>query len=132
MQDHDFIRAPVLLHTFSKFDEDLLKQCASPLLKGLADCLKGPNGLRVELASSPDFWAILNKLQRVPEAAGDVFQLVEDLTTPSLPGVTADNYEAAIALLNEFATTAQVGARQEQLYDQAVRRGKAPKSKKPE
>ncbi|KAF2451285.1 hypothetical protein P171DRAFT_375329 [Karstenula rhodostoma CBS 690.94] len=130
--DHDFIRAPVLLHTFSKFDEELLKQCASPLLKGLADCLKGPNGLRVELASSPDFWAILNKLQRVPEAAGDVFQLVEDLTTSSLPGVTADNYEAAIALLNEFATTAQVGARQEQLYDQAVRRGKAPKPKKPE
>ncbi|KAF1964602.1 Sec7-domain-containing protein [Bimuria novae-zelandiae CBS 107.79] len=130
--DHDYIRAPVLLHTFSKFDEELLKQCASPLLKGLADCLKGLNGLRVELASSPDFWAILNKLQRVPEAAGDVFQLVEDLTTSSLPGLTADNYEAAIALLNEFATTAQVGARQEQLYDQAVRRGKAPKSKKPE
>lgn len=101
-------------------------------MKGLADCLKGPNGLRVELASSPDFWAILNKLQRAPEAAGDVFQLVEDLTTSSLPGVTADNYEATIALLNEFANTAQVGARQEQLHDQAVRRGKAPKSKKPE
>jgi brefeldin A-resistance guanine nucleotide exchange factor 1 len=121
-----------LLHTFSTFSEDLLKQCAGPLLKGLADCCKGPNGLRIELASSPDFWSILNALHRVPEAAGEVFQLVEDLTTSPQPGITADNYESAIALLNEFATAAQVGARQEQLHDQAARRGKAPKAKKPE
>lgn len=130
--DFDFIRAPVLLHTFSKFDEALLKECAQPLLKGLSDCCKGPSALRSELASSPDFWVILNTLQRVPDAAGDVFQLVEDLTTSSQPGVTADNYEAAIALLNEFATAAQVGAVLEQRYDQAVKRGKAPKAKKPE
>lgn len=68
----------------------------------------------------------------MPEAAGDVFQLVEDLTTSPQPGITADNYEAAIALLNEFATAAQVGAIQEQRHDQATRRGKAPKSKKTE
>lgn len=130
-QDFDFIRAPVLLHTFSSFDQELLKQCADPLLKGLSDCCKGPNGLRVELATSPDFWAILKSLHQVPEAAGDVFQLVEDLTSTQ-PGINADNYEAAIALLNEFATAAQVGARQEQLHDQAARRGKVQKSKKPE
>ncbi|KAF2645418.1 Sec7-domain-containing protein [Massarina eburnea CBS 473.64] len=128
--DYDFIRAPVLLHTFSTFDKDLLKQCADPLLKGLSECCKGVNGLRIELASSPDFWSILNTLHQVPEVAGEVFQLVEDLTTSSQPGITADNYEAAIALLNEFATAAQVGARQEQLHDQAVRRGQAQKSKK--
>jgi len=120
------------LHTFSSFDPELLKQCAQPLLKGLSDCCKGPNGLRSELASSPDFWAILNTLFRVPEAAGDVFQLVEELTTSAQPGITADNYEAAIALLNEFATAAQIGAVQEQQQDQAARRGKAPKSKKTE
>jgi brefeldin A-resistance guanine nucleotide exchange factor 1 len=57
---------------------------------------------------------------------------VEDLTTSSQPGITADNYEAAIALLNEFATAAQIGAREEQLYDQAARRGKGQKAKKPE
>jgi len=68
----------------------------------------------------------------VPEAAGDVFQLVEDLTTSTQPGITADNYEAAIALLNEFATAAQVGAREEQLHDQATKRGKGFKTKKPE
>lgn len=121
----------MLLHTFSSFDQELLKQCAQPLLKGLSDCCKGPNGLRNELASSPDFWAILNTLHNVPEAAGDVFQLVEDLTTSSQPGISADNYEAAIALLNEFATAAQVGAADEQRHEQASKRGKAPK-KKPE
>ncbi|KAF2273587.1 Sec7-domain-containing protein [Westerdykella ornata] len=131
--DFDFIRAPVLLHTISKFDSDLLKQCAQPLLKGLSDCCRGPSGLRSELASSPDFWIILSQLSSVPEAAGDVFQLVEDLTTSAQPGITADNYEAAISLLNEFATAAQVGAIEEQRHDHAVRRGKAPpKSKKPE
>jgi brefeldin A-resistance guanine nucleotide exchange factor 1 len=98
----------------------------------LTDCCKGPNALRSELAGSPDFWAILSRLSGVPESAGDVFALVEDLSTSSQPGITADNYEAAIGLLNEFATAAQVGARDEQLYDQAARRGKGQKMKKPE
>jgi hypothetical protein len=88
--------------------------------------------LRSELAGSPDFWSILSRLSNVPDAAGDVFALVEDLTTSTQPGITADNYEAAIALLNEFATAAQVGAREEQLFDQAARRGKGQKPKKPE
>lgn len=122
----------MLLHTFSSFNEALLHECSQPILKGLTDCCKGPNALRNELAGSPDFWTILNRLSSVPEAAGDVFALVEDLTTSSQPSITADNYEAAIALLNEFATAAQVGAREEQLYDQATRRGKGPKAKKPE
>jgi brefeldin A-resistance guanine nucleotide exchange factor 1 len=130
--DYDFIRAPVLLHTFSSFNDALLRECAQPILKGLTDCCKGPNALRSELAGSPDFWTILNRLAGVPDAAGDVFQLVEDLTTSSQPGITADNYEAAIALLNEFATAAQVGAREEQIHDQAARRGKVQKPKKPE
>lgn len=121
------------LHTFSSFDSELLKQCAQPLLKGLSDCCKGPTALRSELANSPDFWSILNSLHSVPEAAGDVFQIVEDLATSSQPGISADNYEACIALLNEFATAAQVGALQEQRNDQAARRGKgAPKPKKTE
>lgn len=98
----------------------------------MSDCCKGPNALRSELAGSPDFWTILNRLASVPDAAGDVFSLVEELTTSPQPGITADNYEAAIALLNEFATAAQVGAREEQLHDQAVRRNKGQKPKKPE
>ncbi len=133
IQDYDFLRAPVLLHTFSSFDDALLHECSQPLLKGLSDCCKGTNALRSELAGSPDFWTILNRLSGTPDAAGDVFQLVEDLTTSPQPSITADNYEAAIALLNEFATAAQVGAREEQLHDQATRRGgKGSKPKKPE
>ncbi|KAH4696790.1 hypothetical protein HBH67_186910 [Parastagonospora nodorum] len=130
--DYDFIRAPVLLHTFSGFNDSLLNECSQPILKGLTDCCKGPNALRSELAGSPDFWSILSRLSSVPEAAGDVFALVEDLTTSTQPGITADNYESAIAILNEFATAAQVGAREEQLFDQAARRGKGQKPKKPE
>jgi brefeldin A-resistance guanine nucleotide exchange factor 1 len=118
------------MHTFSSFNDALLHECAQPILKGLTDCCKGPNALRSELAGSPDFWTILNRLASVPDAAGDVFQLVEDLTTSPQPGITADNYEAAIALLNEFATAAQVGAREEQLHDQAARRNKGQKPKK--
>jgi len=105
-----------------------LHSCSQPILAGLSDCCKGPNALRSELAGSPDFWTILSRLSSVPDSAGDVFALVEDVTSSS---ITADNYEAAIALLNEFATAAQVGAREEQLYDQAARRG-GKKAKKPE
>jgi brefeldin A-resistance guanine nucleotide exchange factor 1 len=130
--DFDFIRAPVVLHTFSSFDQELLKQCAEPLLKGLSECCKGSSGLRSELSNSPDFWTILNTLQAVPEAAGDVFQIVEELASSARPGICADNYESAMNLFNEFATAAQVGAILEQRYDQAVRRGKGPKPKKPE
>lgn len=120
------------MHTFSSFNDSLLHECAQPIMKGLSDCCKGSNALRSELAGSPDFWTILSRLASVPDAAGDVFSLVEDLTTSSQPGITADNYEAAIALLNEFATAAQVGAREEQLHDQAVRHNKGQKPKKPE
>jgi hypothetical protein len=123
----------VLLHTFSSFNDALLNECSQPILKGLTDCCKGPNALRSELAGSPDFWAILSRLSAVPEAAGDVFAVVEDLTTSTQPGITADNYEAVIALLNEFATAAQVGAREEQLFDQASKRSRGgQKPKKPE
>ncbi|KAH8708485.1 hypothetical protein GQ44DRAFT_830770 [Phaeosphaeriaceae sp. PMI808] len=130
--DYDFIRAPVLLHTFSSFNDGLLNESSQSILKGLTDCCKGPSALRSELAGSPDFWTILNRLSGKPDAAGDVFGLVEDLTTSPQPGITADNYEAAIALLNEFATAAQIGAREEQMHDQAARRGKGQKVKKPE
>lgn len=117
---------------FSSFDEALLMECSQPLLHGLSGCCKGPVALRSQLAGSPDFWTILSRLCGVPMAVGDVFQLVEDLTTSPQPCITADNYEATIALLNEFATQAQVGAREEQLPDQAARCGKGQKPKRPE
>ncbi|EON60989.1 hypothetical protein W97_00199 [Coniosporium apollinis CBS 100218] len=130
--DYDFVRAPVVLHTFSKFDQDLIKQCAPLLLKGLSDCINGPSGLRNEMANSPDFWSLLHALLPVTEASADVFRIVEELITSPRPGITADNYEAAIALLNEFATAGSVGATEEQRQDPAARRGRQAKPKAPQ
>jgi len=131
-QDHDFIRAPVVLHSISSFDQDLLKQIAMPVLKGLSDCVKGPTGLRNEIVTSPDFWSILFTLHTMAEAAADVYSIVDELANSPKPGITADNYEAAVSLLNAFATEASVGAIDEQRRDQAARRGKATKPSKPQ
>lgn len=124
--DHGYIRAPVVLHAISSFRDDLLKQCAQPILKGIYGCVSGPPQLKNEMATSPDFWAVLHTLQTVPEAAGLAFQIAESITDGSSQAITADNYEAAVSLLNAFATAGSVGARQEQQREQAARRGQQP------
>ena len=121
--DHGYIRAPVVLHAISSFRDDLLKQCAQPILKGIHGCVSGPPRLKNEMATSPDFWAVLHTLQTVPEAAGLAFQIAEAVADTSSQAITADNYEAAVSLLNGFATAGSVGARQEQKREQAARRG---------
>ncbi|KKY23719.1 putative guanine nucleotide exchange factor [Diplodia seriata] len=128
--DHDYIRAPVILHTFATFDQDVLKQVAPTLLKGLLDCINGPISLRNELVNSPDFWTLLRTLHTSPEVAADVFQVAESLTLSNPPGICADNYEAAIALLNGFATAGSAGAIEEQRGDAKRQRGKGVKQKK--
>lgn len=82
------------------------------------------------MANSPDFWSILRSLRTMPEAAPAVFNILENITNPSAPGVTPDNYEAAVSLLNDFATDASIGATDEQRMDQAARRGKPVTPKK--
>lgn len=121
--DHGYIRAPVVLHAISSFRQDLLKQCAQPILKGVYGCISGPTELRNEVASSPDFWAVLHTLQSLPEAAPLAFQTVEAVASGPSPAITADNYEATVALLNAFATAGSVGARFEQQREQTARRG---------
>ena len=130
--DHGYIRAPVVLHAISSFRDDLLKKTAQPILKGIHGCISGPAELKNEMATSPDFWAVLHTLQPVPEAAGLVFQIGEAVADGYSPAITADNYEAAVALLNAFATAGSIGARQEQLRDHAARRGQQqpPQEKK--
>lgn len=129
--DHGYIKTPVVLHAISSFNHDLLMQCAKPILKGIYGCVSGPPELKNELATSPDFWAVLHSLQRQPDAAELAFQIVESVASGPAPAITADNYEPALALLNAFATTGSVGARQEQQRDQAHRRGQqAPPDKK--
>ncbi|KAI9667680.1 MAG: GDP/GTP exchange factor for ARF [Bathelium mastoideum] len=127
--DHDYIRAPVVLHTISSFDEELLKQSALPVLKGMFVCIQGPSGLRKEMATSPDFWVILHRLHRETEATPVVFDILEDVGTGSPSAITSDNYESAISLLNDFATAGSVGATQEQKRDEALKRGRQQKDK---
>lgn len=133
--DHGYIRAPVVLHSISSFRQDLLRQCAQPILKGIHGCISGPVELRNEMASSPDFWAVLHILQSQAEAAALVFQISESVADGPNPAITPDNYEACVALLNTFATAGSIGARQEQQQQQASRRGQLQQStpeKKPE
>lgn len=44
-QDHDYVRAPVVLHTISSFNQDLLQRCGPTILKGISGCIKGHAGL---------------------------------------------------------------------------------------
>lgn len=111
---HDFVRVPVVLHSLSSCSQELLEQSAMPLLKGLSDCINGSPSLRSEVATSPDFWSILRNLAGVPDAAAAVFRIIDDLVQREKKGVTADNYEATITLLNDFATAGSVGAQEEQ------------------
>lgn len=128
--DHGYIRAPVVLHAISSFRNDLLKQCAQPILKGMYGCVSGPVELRHEMATSPDFWNVLQILQPLPEAAALVFQIVEHVADPSSMAITSDNYEAAVLLLNAFATAGSIGAKQEQQKEQAAKRGVQPPTDK--
>ena len=126
--DHGYIRAPVVLHAISSFRDDLLRQCAQPILKGMYGIVSGPPELKNEVATSPDFWSVLHTFQPVPEAAPLVFQIAESVADSSTPAITADNYEAAVALLNGFATAGSIGAKEEQQREQAARRSQQPPS----
>lgn len=123
--DLEYVRTPVVLHTISSFNRDLLKECAQPILKGLSECVKSPTGLRKEIATSPDFWAVLQSLQPLPEVAPSVFDILEDVTGGTSAAITADNYEPAITLLNTFATAGSTGAAREARQEQPARRGRA-------
>ncbi|THY94491.1 Sec7-domain-containing protein [Aureobasidium pullulans] len=123
-EDHDYVRAPVVLHTISSFNQDLLRRCGPTILKGISECIKGPASLRKEMATSPDFWSVLHALQPVSEAAPLAFHITEDIATGSPQAITADNYESAIGLLNTFATAGSAGIVREQRRDPAARRGK--------
>ncbi len=105
---------PVLLHSVSSFSKDNLKKTSEVVLQGLKLCIAEPGPLRSEIMTSPDFWVILGTLAGQPESAQTVFELLESGVGGSPPAILADNYEAAVTLLNEFASGASVGAPPEQ------------------
>lgn len=131
-QNHSFVRAPVILHTISSFDHSTLEKSAIPILRGLSLCIKKPSPLRNEITNTPDFWSTIQNVHDIPEAAASVFGLVENVVTTRPPAVTADNYEAAVSLLNSFAVAGSVGAIEEQKLDKIARKSKAARQTKPQ
>ncbi|CAM1511078.1 Fc.00g085910.m01.CDS01 [Cosmosporella sp. VM-42] len=104
--DDDFVNVPFLLHTISSLPQDALGKTSDLVLTGLAACIDESGPLRREMMTSPDFWAILRTLAGKPESAALVFGILEKGTTGTPPAIMADNYEAAISLLNDFASAA--------------------------
>lgn len=120
--DHDFVNVPFLLHTISSLSQDALGKTSDLALAGLAICIDEPGPLRREIMTSPDFWAILRTLAGRPESAALVFDILERGITGDPQAILADNYEAAVMLLNDFAIAAnpiqpslqRTGSRQQQ------------------
>ncbi|KAF8861848.1 Sec7-domain-containing protein [Acephala macrosclerotiorum] len=131
--EHDFIRVPVVLHTISSFKDDLFDRSAPLVLQGLSACIKEPGPLRNEIMTSPDFWVILGKLTGNAQSAPAVFEILEGVVVGTPPTIMADNYESAVRLLNDFASTGSIGSTVEQKQDKRLRRGQQhpPKQAKP-
>lgn len=82
--------------------------------------------------TSPDFWAILRILAGNADSAPIVFDILESGADGSSTAIIADNYEAAITLLNQFASAASVGALVEQKVDRRQQRKTRQRPVKPE
>ncbi|KXX77119.1 ARF guanine-nucleotide exchange factor 2 [Madurella mycetomatis] len=115
--DYDYIKVPILLHSVSSFPSDTLVKTSGLVLRGLKLCIEKPCPMRNEIMTSPDFWAILQALAAHPDSAPVVFDILESGVSATPSAIMADNYEAALALLNEFASMASVGAVAEQKND---------------
>ena len=111
------MRAPVVLHSISSFDQDTLENSAIPIVKGLLRCINSTGPLRSEITKSPDFWSILQRLHRHQEGAGMVFDLLQNMVAFTPPVITADNYESGVSLANDFASAGSVGVVQEPKRD---------------
>ncbi|KAI0854184.1 hypothetical protein F5Y00DRAFT_222474 [Daldinia vernicosa] len=125
--DHDFVRAPVLLHAISSFPKETLVKTSQLVLQGLKLCIDQPGPLRSEIMTSPDFWLILRTLAGNPNASSTVFEILEGGVSGSPSAIIADNYEAAIGLLNEYATAAKIGAVVQQKGERRQRNARPPK-----
>jgi brefeldin A-resistance guanine nucleotide exchange factor 1 len=77
--------------------------------------------------TSPDFWAILRALSARSDSAAATFEILENGTAGTPPAIMADNYEAAISLLNDFATYAGRAILAEQKGDPRPRKPRTSK-----
>lgn len=110
VQEHSFMRAPVVLHAISAFDQDTLENSAIPIIKGLSYCITSAAPLRSEITKSPDFWSILQRLHRHQEGAPMVFDLLQHIVHFTPPVISADNYESGVSLANDFASAGSLAA----------------------
>ncbi|OAX83989.1 hypothetical protein ACJ72_01652 [Emergomyces africanus] len=125
--EHSFMRAPVVLHAISAFDQNTLESSATPILKGLSDCITSAAALRSEITKSPDFWSILQRLHRHQEAFSMVFDLLQYIVHFTPPAISADNYEAGVSLANDFASAGSLAAVPDPKRAPAGKRAKALK-----
>lgn len=116
------MRAPVLLHTIASLPKDILSKASELVLQGLKLCISQPGPLRSEMMTSPDFWVLLRTLAGNETTSAAVFEILEGGVSGTPSAIIADNYEAAISLLNDFATAAKVGAVAEQKSDAGNKR----------
>lgn len=108
--EFDYMRTPVVLHNISSFDQAQLDEAGELVMNGLIRCIKDSEDLERELTNSPDFWSILQRLVEHKTAAPLVLEVLQTVVTANPPIITADNYEAAVTLANDFATAGKVGA----------------------
>ncbi|OAA56011.1 cytohesin-2 [Cordyceps fumosorosea ARSEF 2679] len=127
--DHEIVNVPRLLHTISGLPRDVLAGTSSTILNGLAACTEEPGPLRSEMMTSPDFWATLRVLATSRESAAQVFVILEKGTSGSPPAIMADNYMAAVALLDQFASSANPLASLDKQTEQERRRHDQPRQK---
>lgn len=113
-----------MLHAISSFDDATIDRTAVSVITGLSDIISSADPLKNELANSPDFWSILQRLHSHKDQSQKVFDILEITVKADTPIVAADNYESAVSLANDFATAASVGAAQEHKRDPATRRGR--------
>ncbi|KAM0279817.1 hypothetical protein ACHAQH_004368 [Verticillium albo-atrum] len=131
LQAFDYVNIPVLLHTISSFPKDTLAKSSMMLIQGLKFCVAEPGPLRNEVMTSPDFWSIMRALAGRYDSAAVVFDLLERGCTGVPPAIMADNYEAAILLLGDFASAAGRAVLAERKQEQRPRKSREAEREPP-
>lgn len=128
-QECAFMRPPVILHSMSSFDQDILERAAAPIITGLSR-MASVTPLWKEITTSPDFWSILQRLHQHQDGSAMIFELLENVVESDSPVIIADNYEAAVNLANDFANAGSIVAMHELQREGSVRKGKPAKKAK--
>ncbi|EEP80403.1 conserved hypothetical protein [Uncinocarpus reesii 1704] len=125
-QDHSFMRPPVVLHSISSFEQDILENSAVPIIAGLTS-IGNETQLWKEITKYPDFWSIIQRLHQHQDGGAMIFDLLRNIVESDPPVINADNYEAAVGIANDFANAGSIVAIQELRHEPSVRRTRSVK-----